>query len=138
MRQIEQVKERIESESVPKEGPAYQRILAAMDRGDVDTAHEYIDLGLRNDELPAPVEQVNDTFNNFYPKATSELEKFSRRQPPNLAAFVENGKVSLGRHALYTRRATGRSCRNARCLVCYEASQARPDRTIGHSLSGSV
>jgi hypothetical protein len=97
MRQIEQVKERIESESVPKEGPAYQRILAAMDRGDVDTAHEYIDLGLRNDELPAPVEQVNDTFNNFYPKATSELEKFlSAAQPPNLAAFVENGKSFPG------------------------------------------
>ena len=97
MRQIEQVKERINSEGVPKEGPAYDRILAAMDRGDVDTANEYIDLVLRNDELPVPVEQANDTFRNFYPKATIELEKFlSAPDSPNLVGYVQSGKSFPG------------------------------------------
>jgi AAA domain len=97
MRQIEQVKERIALEGVQKEGLAYERILAAMDRGDVDTANEYIDLVLRNDELPAPVEQVNDFFRNFYPKATAEIEKFlSGSEAPNLTAFVQKGKSFPG------------------------------------------
>jgi hypothetical protein len=97
MRQVEQVKERIESEKVPKEGPAYERIQAAMDRGDVDTANEYIDLIRRNDELPAPVEQVNDSFRNFYLKAAAELEKFlSNPDSPNLISYVQNGKSFPG------------------------------------------
>lgn len=97
MRQVEQVKERIEAEGVQKEGPAYERILAAMDRGDVDTANEYIDLVLRNDELPAPVEQVNDSFRNFYPKAAAEIDRFlSAPDSPNLASYVENGKSFPG------------------------------------------
>jgi hypothetical protein len=97
MRQVEHVKERIASEGVQKEGPAYERILAAMDRGDVDTANEYIDLVLRNDELPAPVEQMNDSLRNFYPKATIELEKFlSAHDSPNLTSYVENGKSFPG------------------------------------------
>ena len=97
MRQVEQVKERIKSEGFQTEGPAYERILAAMDRGDVDTANEYIDLVLRNDELPAPVEQVNDSFRNFYPKAAAELEKFlSAPDSPDVASYVENGKSFPG------------------------------------------
>jgi len=97
MRQVEQVKERIESEGVQKEGSAYERIWAAMDRGDVDTANEYIDLVLRNDELPSPMEQLNDPFRDFYPKAAAELEKFlSALDSPNLASYVENGKSFPG------------------------------------------
>lgn len=97
MRQIEQVKDRVDSEGVRKEGPAYERVRAAMDRGDVDTANEYIDLVLRNDELPAPVEQVDDSFTNFYPKATAELDKFlSAPDSPNLAAYVESGRSFPG------------------------------------------
>ncbi|WP_157467024.1 AAA family ATPase [Edaphobacter aggregans] len=96
MRQVEHVKERIESEGVQKEGPAYERILAAMDRGDVDTANEYIDLILRNDELPAPMEQVNDSLKNFYPKVAAELETFLSADSANLASYVENGKSFSG------------------------------------------
>ena len=97
MRQVEQVRERIDSEGVGKQGPAYERILAAMERGDVDTANEYIDLVLRNDELPAQAEQMNDSFRNFYPKAAAELDKFlSANDSPNLASYVENGKSFPG------------------------------------------
>ena len=88
MRQVDKVRARIESEGIQKSGPAYARIQATIDQGDVDTANEYIDLTLHGDTLPDQ-EVLHDSFRCFFPKASSEIEDFLSK-PQNIGALIPN------------------------------------------------
>ena len=93
MLQVEQVRGRLESEGVPKDTPAFRRIQAAIDRGDVDTVNEYIDLTLRGDNLPDPAD-VHDSFCVFFPKAAAEIDEHlsNPQNSGSLVAGVVSGK----------------------------------------------
>jgi hypothetical protein len=75
MHQVEQVRARMESEGIGKDAPSYARIHAALERGDVDTANESIDLTLRGDTLPE-LSEAQDWFREFFPTAATEIDAY--------------------------------------------------------------
>jgi hypothetical protein len=92
MRQVEQVQARIKAEGIYQDSPSYPRIQAAIERGDVDTANEYIDLTLRGDNIPDQ-QEVPDVFRSFFPKAASAIDEYLSVQGLNpLITNIETQK----------------------------------------------
>lgn len=97
MRQVQQVQERVKAEGIPTNSPAFARIQAALERSDVDTANEYIDLTLRGDNLPEP-QEVLDSFRTFFPKVATQIDDYlsGSQNGSALAASIEARKAIPG------------------------------------------
>lgn len=79
--QVAECRRRLEHE-LPPDHPARARIAEVLDRGDVLTAHEWIDLALKG-ENPPPAAPVEDHFVRFFSRVRdldSRLERQSHRE----------------------------------------------------------
>lgn len=71
----ESVRQRLESAGINPDHPAYERIQSVLERGDVWTANEYIDLTLQNRPLPSGETKTN-TFLCFFPQLYRAINEF--------------------------------------------------------------
>jgi hypothetical protein len=81
--QVEAVRRRLDAIAQQISPMAYERITAVLDRGDIGTANEYIDLAQHKQPLPDAA-QAPDMFHSFFPDQLrtleQELEPLSNRQ----------------------------------------------------------
>jgi hypothetical protein len=85
-RQVAHVRARLARESSLHNSAAAAHIEAALERGDVDTANEQIDLALRGDDI-LQSGHPQDAFEAFFPEAASKID-FYLDQPANSASFA--------------------------------------------------
>ncbi|MDW8260951.1 MAG: hypothetical protein RMJ35_00350 [Phycisphaerales bacterium] len=78
--QIAECRRRLEAE-LPMDHPSRARILEVLDRGDVLTAHEWIDLVLGGNELPDS-SPADEHFMQFFGKLPDLFARLERRQNP--------------------------------------------------------
>jgi hypothetical protein len=97
MREVDKVRSRIIAENIPADVPSFAKIQAAMDRGDVDMANEYVDMILRGDSLPDS-EDIQDEFQTFFPKAAAEIDDYLSNPSTagSLINTIENQKSIPG------------------------------------------
>ncbi|MEB3830189.1 hypothetical protein [Phormidium sp. CCY1219] len=82
---IEHVRNRLEYLSISEKHPNARRISELLDKGDVLTANEYIDMVNRGNELPE-TKLETDTFSDFFPKKAIEIGEFMEDIPgPGIA-----------------------------------------------------
>ncbi|MDT5123167.1 MAG: hypothetical protein QOC96_2649 [Acidobacteriota bacterium] len=75
------VRHRLESADIKPDHPAYERIQSVLERGDVWTANEYLDLTLQNLPLPSG-ETTTGTFARFFPHIARAINDFMEATPP--------------------------------------------------------
>lgn len=88
--EVEVVRQRLQSAGVGPDHAAYERIIGVLDRGDVSTANEYIDLIVHKRQLPSE-EASSNTFIKFFPKIYKELNEVMEHAPS--AARAEPFKI---------------------------------------------
>jgi len=88
-RQVVKVRERLKAAEISENNLSYARIRAAIQRGDVDTANEYIDLFARGADLPDE-KDIPDSFRAFFPGGASEIDRFLTAESFN--SLIENVK----------------------------------------------
>jgi AAA domain len=93
MTHVEQVRRRLEAEKISPAHPAFNRIMSVLDKGDVDTANEYIDLAAGGQSLPETGD-LKDIFGTFFPQAASEIDNFlsDSHQSNSLLSRIETQK----------------------------------------------
>ncbi|MBR8839969.1 MAG: hypothetical protein DSM106950_39720 [Stigonema ocellatum SAG 48.90 = DSM 106950] len=72
---IQNVRQRLTSLSLGLENSNHIRIIELLDKGDVLTANEYIDMLERGDTIPEPKIDLDD-FSDFFPEKVAEFDKF--------------------------------------------------------------
>ena len=72
---IEKVRERLDLLSIAKDFLDYQRISKLLDKGDVLTANEYIDMLGNGNPLPQ-LQPETDTFSDFFPQTATQIDIF--------------------------------------------------------------
>jgi hypothetical protein len=90
---VESVRHRLEAEHISRESTEYSRIIAVLEKGDVHTANEYIDLASKGDQLPEAL-GAKDLFSTFFPTAALEIDSFlsDNQQSGSLLKRIESGK----------------------------------------------
>lgn len=83
--QVSECRRRLE-QALPQDHRARQRILEVLDRGDVLTAHEWIDLILNGNDLP-PSGPSEDHFTRFFSRIRDLELRLERRNTPR--AIIE-------------------------------------------------
>lgn len=79
--QVEQTRRRVAESGLLPGHPALPRIHQVLDRGDVFSANDYLEMALRDEELPSP-EGAPDPLREFFPERARELDDFLARQGP--------------------------------------------------------
>jgi hypothetical protein len=101
-----------------------ERIQAVLDRGDLLTAEEYIDLA-ESHQLPSASTEERDEFREFFPAAARDLERYLEEYAPPLV--VEHLRERLGIPGLKVERLDLDQARQAADLmtVWYEMKRQR-------------
>jgi hypothetical protein len=93
---VQNVRQRLEQESIPPESPWYARITAALDRRDVLTANEYIDAAAAKRPLPTE-DAAGSVFAEFFPARARDLENYMpEAQPRELIQDVRQQREVCG------------------------------------------
>ncbi|MCT7981099.1 hypothetical protein [Laspinema olomoucense] len=79
---IDQVRQRLNALFIGPEQPSYVRITELLERGNVLTANEYIDMVDRGDEIPKVVEAESNEFTDFFPIKVTDIDKFMEENNP--------------------------------------------------------
>jgi len=93
MVQVEAARRRLQSARISSESLAFKRIMTVLDKGDVDTANEYIDLAASGADLPE-LGELKDIFGNFFPRAAADIDEFlsDPHQSGSLLSRIETQK----------------------------------------------
>jgi hypothetical protein len=73
--QVEEARHRVSNAGLPADHPALARIQEVLDRGDIFSANDYLEMACRGEELPA-AGTAPDPFLDFFPDKARDLDDF--------------------------------------------------------------
>jgi len=85
--EVESVRQRLKDIQLSPDQPIYNRICNALDKGDVLTANEYIDI-LRAGQTIPELADDRDPFRDFFPEKAREIDFFLEKEAPSPQAVI--------------------------------------------------